>query len=36
MIEAINLIKKDYPSASFIVTGHSLGAAISTFAALET
>ena len=35
MINAINLLKKDYPSASFIVTGHSLGAAISTVAALE-
>lgn len=36
MIDAIKKLKQDYPTASFIVTGHSLGAAISTFAALET
>ena len=35
MINAINNLKKDYNDASFIITGHSLGSAIATIAALE-
>ena len=35
MIDAINLLKKDYSTASFIITGHSLGSAIATIAAIE-
>ncbi len=36
MFDAIKALRKNYPSAHFMIIGHSLGAAISTIAALET
>jgi len=36
MVAAIKEIRKNHPSAYLMVIGHSLGAAISTIAALET